>query len=448
MLTLEAEPDHEARLFFDLDLSRGAVVAISGGSDSTALLFLLNDFCRRHRPHARLVAVTVDHALRPASYDEALKVGALCASLGIEHRIRVWEGQKPKAGLLAAARDARYRLLAGVARDEGIPMVLTGHTANDQAETVTMRLERRDVVDATERGLAGMAPFTLFDGDIWIVRPLLGMRREALRAMLRTRGAGWMDDPTNEDHSYERPRVRATLDEPGIAAALKVAEAAGRNRSDLDARAASLVRRHASRPARGLFRLDPAFADEEDRAAAIHALRLLLSTIGGLPMLPDEAAVTSLLEALGKGGSHRATLARVLVDARRTGIFLLREARGLPAPMRAVDGMLWDGRFRVSMRKTAPAPVVRAGAVLCRGGPVAGTLPNPFPLPDVPESLVRAALAAEPEVDCAGENVALMPVIAPFARFLPGFDVQSAGILAELAMASPLPSLPLPNAAV
>jgi tRNA(Ile)-lysidine synthase len=66
----------------------------------------------------------------------------------------------------------------------------------------------------------------------------------------------------------------------------------------------------------------------------------------------------------------------------------------------------------------------------------------------VPESLVRAALAAEPEVDCAGENVALMPVIAPFARFLPGFDVQSAGILAELAMASPLPPLPLPNAAV
>jgi tRNA(Ile)-lysidine synthase len=274
------------------------------------------------------------------------------------------------------------------------------------------------------------------------------MRREALRAMLRTRGAGWMDDPTNEDHSYERPRVRAALDEPGIAAALKVAEAAGRNRSDLDARAASLIRRHASRPARGLFRLDPAFTDEEDRAAAIHALRLLLSTIGGLPMLPEEAAVTSLLEALGKGGSHRATLARVLVDARRTGIFLLREARGLPAPMRAVDGMLWDGRVRVSMRKAAAAPVVRAGAVLPRGESVAGTLPHPFPLPDVPESLVRAALAAEPEVDCAGENVALMPVIAPFARFLPGFDVQSAGILAELAMASPLPPLPLPNAAV
>lgn len=448
MLTLEAEPDQSARLFSNLDLSRGAVMAISGGSDSTALLFLLNDFCLRHSPDTRLVAVTVDHAMRPASHEEALKVGALCASLGIEHRICVWEGEKPKAGLLAAARDARYRLLAGVARDEGIPMVLTGHTANDQAETVTMRLERRDVVDATERGLAGMAPFTLFDEDIWIVRPLLGMRREALRSMLRARGAGWTDDPTNEDHSYERPRVRAALDEPGIAAALKVAEAAGRNRSDLDVRAAGLIRRLAFRPARGLFRLDPTFANEVDRAAAIHALRLMLSTIGGLPMLPDEAAVTSLPEALGKDGKHRATLARVLVDARRTGIFLLREARGLPAPMRAVDGMLWDGRFRVSMRKTAAAPVIRTGAVLRRGEPVAGTLPDPFPLPDVPESLVRAALAAEPEVDCAGENVALTPVIAPFARFLPGFDLQSARILTELAMAPLLPPLPLLTAAL
>lgn len=445
MLTLEAEPDHDARLFPDLDLSRGAVVAISGGSDSTALLFLLDEFRRRHRPDTRLVAVTVDHALRPASHGEALWAGTLCASLGIEHRIRTWEGQKPLAGIPAAAREARYRLLAGVARDEGIPMVLTGHTANDQAETVTMRRERGDSCAGTERGLAGMAAATLFDGDIWIVRPLLGMRREVLRAILRTRGAAWIDDPTNEDHAYERPRMRAALDEHGIDAALKVAKAAGENRSDLDARAAVLISRHASRPARGLFRLDPVFADEEDRAAAIHALRLLLSTIGGLPMLPDEAAATSLLEALARGEAHRATLARVLVDARRTGIFLLREARGLPKPVRALDGMLWDGRFRVEVRKAAAA-VIRAGGRPC--GRDAGIPPAPIPLSDVPGSLARTALAAEPAADCAGENVALTPVVAPFARFLPGFDLQSAGILTELAMASPLPPPPLPKAAV
>lgn len=436
MLTLEAGPDHDARVFSDIDFSGGAVVAISGGSDSTALLVLLSEFFRARRPGAKLVAVTVDHALRPASHDEALNVGALCARLGIRHHIRVWAGPKPHGGVPAAAREARYRLLADVARAEGIGMVLTGHTADDQAETVTMRLDRSAATGDEGRGLAGMAPATLFDGDIWIVRPLLGMRREALRGRLRTGGIGWIDDPTNEDRAYERPRIRSALDEQGFSSALRVAAKAAGKRYDLDARTAALIGQSASRPATGLIRLDCAFASHRDREAATHALRLLLATTGGLAALPDMERTGSLLDALAAGVLQRATLARVLVDARRSGIFLLREARGLPDAVPVTDGLVWDGRYRLTLQEDG------AGACVAPAG--IGTKSAASLSSDVPESLARAAFASTPRVAPSGENVAVAPVVAPFARFLPGFDLESAGILAELLGASPVPRAPLP----
>lgn len=144
------------------------LVAISGGSDSIGLLLLL-DQAVKAVPHLKisLCAATVDHALRATSADEAHEVAALCASLGIPHTIMIWQGDKPKTGIMAAAREARYGLLATAATDLKADLIVTGHTLDDQRETLQMRGMR------TEQVSTGIADAVLFDRRFWILRPLL-----------------------------------------------------------------------------------------------------------------------------------------------------------------------------------------------------------------------------------------------------------------------------------
>ncbi|WP_292496799.1 tRNA lysidine(34) synthetase TilS [Mesorhizobium sp.] len=453
MLTPDTEANLSDRLFSDLDFSTGAVAAVSGGSDSTALLLLLKDHLDQTASAARLLAVTVDHGLRPDSAAEARQVARFCAERGIAHRTLAWRSEKPATGLPAAAREARYRLLAEAADAEGIKLILTGHTADDQAETVLMRQARDD----DGRGLAGMAPATLHDWRTWIVRPLLGTRRAALRDLLRHRDIGWIEDPTNVDVRFERPRMRAALAQGEgkrrIAEALARSAQAARERRDIGRRAAKLIAASASRPVPGLIRLDHDFPAHGDSQAVIYATRILLATVGGMSFLADEARCAGLLSRLRLRSVRLcATLSRTVVDARRTGIFLHRESRNLPAPAPPVDNQLWDNRRRVALDrritlKDQPGDLVIAplGSALARRAP---------PIEDIPPSLSRAALAAEPslwsggeQLDSAGGNagpqsVSIVPAVAPFARFLPSFDLEPAAAVAALVGAPPVPAPP------
>lgn len=400
---------------FDLALRRSLAVAVSGGSDSTALLLLLKDWLDINAPRATLHAVTVDHDLRPGSAGEARQVGELCAALGVAHRVLRWDGPKPKTGLLAAAREARYALLARAARAVAADIMFTGHTADDQAETLRMRRARGE-----GRGLAGMAPLTLFDGVVWIARPLLGLSRQTLREHLRARGQGWTDDPTNADTRYERPRLRATRD-PADAPPLADAARAAAARQRLGEAAAGLIAAHAGLAASGLIRLDPAFFRSGAPEAETYALRILLAVAGGSAHLPGQEGAATLAVRLRAGETFRATLSRALLDSRRAGIFLLREARDLP-PL-AADGDAWDGRYRLS---GAGGGKVHAGL-----GPALAS--------SAPGSLLKRAETTLPALP-PGRTAT--PLLAPWSRFLPCFDLAPARAAAALVGAAEIPAPP------
>ena len=200
-------PPAEADAHFDgLSSAPALVLAVSGGPDSTALMVLAARWRAALRRGPELLAVTVDHGLRPESAREARAVKRLAGSLGMRHRILRWTGDKPAAGLQEAAREVRYRLLAAAARGAGATHVLTGHTRDDQAETVLMRMVRGSGLS----GLGGMSRETQI-GDVRLVRPLLEFPKVRLIATLAAVGISFVDDPSNRDPRFTRARLRGLL---------------------------------------------------------------------------------------------------------------------------------------------------------------------------------------------------------------------------------------------
>jgi tRNA(Ile)-lysidine synthase len=179
-------------------------VAVSGGSDSLALLLL----AAAARP-GQIDAATVDHALRPGSLGEAEMVAAICDRLGVRHAILTarWNAQ-PTSAIQERARNERYRLLSFWAEEIGLGAVATGHHADDQAETFLMRLLRGSGV----RGLAGMRPRSVTRGaNVRLIRPLLSWRRTELEQVCDEAGLSPASDPSNADEQFERVRIRRAL---------------------------------------------------------------------------------------------------------------------------------------------------------------------------------------------------------------------------------------------
>src|ERR1700720_953862 len=180
------------RLFADWKAAPAIVLAVSGGPDSIALMWLAAPWRRTLARGPRLVAVTVDHGLRAEAKAEARDVKRLARALDLPHRTMRWTGAKPKTGLPAAARAARYRLLAQAARSHGATHILTAHTRDDQAETLLMRMLRGSGI----AGLAAMARETE-RGGVALARPLLDVSKSRLVATHKKAKIGFADDPTN-----------------------------------------------------------------------------------------------------------------------------------------------------------------------------------------------------------------------------------------------------------
>jgi tRNA(Ile)-lysidine synthase len=330
-------------LFADFRTAPAAILAVSGGPDSLALMWLAARWRRALKRGPRLVAVTVDHGLRPEAAREARAVKRLATSLGLAHRTLRWTGAKPKTGLPAAAREARYRLLAQAARAHGASHVLIAHTRDDQAETVLMRLSRGSGI----AGLAAMARRSARDG-VTLARPLLDLPKARLVATLEKAGIPFADDPTNRDPRFTRPRLRAlmpVLAEEGADARnlARLAERLARANAALDILADGA--------ARYLARVDPAPSRAGVDLAAFQALtdeirvRLLLRAIDRIGH--EGPAELGKVEALVKAMDRAARDAGRGADAGR-----VRLKQTLAGAVISIDG----GRIRI-----APAPPRRRG---------------------------------------------------------------------------------------
>ena len=339
------------QLFAELRSAPALVLAVSGGPDSVALMWLAARWKRGLARGPQLTVVTVDHGLRPEAAREAREVKRLAAELGLAHRTLRWRGAKPNTGLPAAAREARYRLLAQAARNAGASHVLTAHTRDDQAETLLMRLVRGSGL----AGLSAMARLTPRDGIV-LARPLLDVPKAQLIATLKRAKIGFADDPTNRDTAFTRPRLRALL--PQLAAeggdARSLARLAGRL-----ARANAAVEVLTDGAER--------FLRLRDRDDAPHGPGMRSFEAGAFATLPEEVRLRLLLRAinalghegpaeLGKVETLMAVLDQAILD-QDMAASPRAAANGRPVLKQTLAGALISlagGRIQI-----APAPARR-----------------------------------------------------------------------------------------
>jgi tRNA(Ile)-lysidine synthase len=390
---------------------------VSGGADSLALALLADAWAREQG--GSLLALVVDHGLRPESGAEAALTVERLTSRGIPARLLTLTGLNRGPAMADRARTARYDALRTACADAGILHLLLGHHAADQAETVLMR-------QRSHSGPAGLAAMSAISEhhELRLLRPLLGIPPVRLRATLRAAGLAWVEDPSNADQRALRPRLRASLADPDgtgpeIAALCDAARRAGLARAAQEAETADILAERVSLHPGGYALLSPG------PGLPPAALSALLQAVSGGAFPPPSHAVAALAAA-----PRPATLGGVRLMAGRRlgpGLLLVREQAAIGPPVPARPGAVWDGRFRLGAG-AAPPDGTAIGALgadaarLRRHSPLPAVVLRTLPALRRGNSLVAVPLLDYPAVEpCAGLRMVFAPRRpAAGAPFMPG----------------------------
>ena len=277
-------------------------LAVSGGPDSLAMLLL----AAVARPGA-VEAATVDHGLRPESAAEAQMVADVCEQLGVPHRIL--PVTVAPGNLQGEARQARYTALGEWAKARGIYALATAHHADDQAETVMMRLNRASGLS----GLAGIRPLGSWpQTGLMMIRPLLGWRKAELADIVARASLDAVDDSSNTDPRFDRARVRAALAEAEWIDSAALARSAAHLSEAEDALNWAALREWDERVIEedGAISYRPV---DVPRALRLKVFERAVAQMGGMDA--RGGALARLADDLARGG--KATIGGVLVEVIR-----------------------------------------------------------------------------------------------------------------------------------
>ena len=334
-------------------------VAVSGGSDSMALVLLANEWARNRQ--GRITAITVDHGIRREAKEEAAQVARWCQVLGVEHITLRW--QPPEHVTQMSAREARYQMLADYCRNHAILHLLTAHHRDDQAETLFLRLARGSGL----AGLSGMASVSLHN-HVRLLRPLLTVPKARLVATLKSAAQPWAEDASNAQPIYTRNRLRQQLaNSPQHnalnARALAITESLGQFRNHLNNKLVSYLTNAVSLLPEGcgwlhrdaFFNCPPGIAGE--------VLQQLVMTLAGLTHPPRSETLERLHSELKMSKPKRNACGLLFEFKERTNAWLVyrepsatAEALILMPQARA----LWDKRFTVGFSGMNESLQVRA----------------------------------------------------------------------------------------
>lgn len=317
-------------------------VGVSGGADSMALAILLSDWAQRQG--GSVTALIVDHGLRPESVIEARSVSKTLAAHGIENQILRWSSDDVTSAIQSKARHARYDLMESWCKQANVLHLAVAHHADDQAETVMMRMEKGSGPD----GLSGM-PDTRELKHCRLLRPFLNVRKQALIEFLDDRGVSWVHDPSNDDPKYARTVIRLGIvnDNVDIDGVAMSAARYARVRDVAETAAARWLARYANLKPTGYLALNRAALMNAAEDTQLRVLSRSATVIGGKTYPPAISATEGLFDQLLDG--RAATLSGSLFTVKKDDVIVFREMRNLP-PAQSFVGreILWDGRFSIA----------------------------------------------------------------------------------------------------
>ena len=311
-------------------------VGVSGGADSLALVLLLKESL----PQVRIVALTVDHGLRPTSYDEALYVKTLMKKHDIEHHILTWKGEKPTTGIEEQARVARYNLLTNWCQDNNVNYLAIAHHLYDQAETFLMRIHRGSGL----LGLSSMDEISVRD-NIYILRPLLDIHPCDLKKYLNNKNINWVEDESNNCDDFLRVKMRKFLPvlekEVGISP-LRLSLTAKnlqKTKSFLDDSINSTIKNQTKRWKDVAYSFDySVFLDWHDEIK-FHVLGRIIKELSGLLYTPEAEVLLSTITYMNDNNFDSITLGGCIILKQDLKIWIIKEYRD---KNQNIDNVYWD----------------------------------------------------------------------------------------------------------
>lgn len=326
---------------------RSLAVAVSGGADSMALLALTHDWCQRH--NLSLWGLTVDHHLRPESTQEAQHVKQWATSLGIPHVILDWVPPSEKV-TQDQARKARFALMIEWCNKNKIPLLLTAHHKEDQAETILMRLLKGSGM----RGLRGISA-SRQQGGITIGRPLLDVSKHELRDYLQSNNIPWVEDSSNTSSRYLRTRLRQFLSDEEIQPnhLLRTGQKISAAQDYIDTQVRAWLKEHGHIAESGFAQLDITAFQKAHPFLQTSILTDLLMCISGAIYPPRSNSVVTLVSNIGPTMAG-CTLHGCWVGRWQKKLLIVREEKAISPPIFLEEGrpIIWDGRFEVQAQQS------------------------------------------------------------------------------------------------
>lgn len=339
---LQAQFDDFMNQNFDKAISSEVALAVSGGSDSIALLFLASKWAKENL--IKLVVFSVDHRLRKESSDEVEFVRNTTLDLGHEFVGLIWQHDNSKSALQERARSARYKMVSNKCHELGINNLLTAHHYNDFLENYFMRKSKKS-------GVLGLSnSYSTFYNNIQVLRPLFNIKKKTLIDYLEANSIRWIEDKSNSLDSYERNRVRKhilSLSTEDKAAFETDANIADTNAKEFNSKFIRAIAENVEFNNLGFAFIDLDSYKKLDYEIAVYLVNFVLTSVSGKTDTPRYRSTKKLLDKIRIGDNFACSLHECILREIDDKILIFKEKNAIDDHCISLKkGVIWDNRFK------------------------------------------------------------------------------------------------------